>query len=91
MLVEVIESLINKKDNEKAYLLLLPALARKPNSPELIILLSKVFFELKEIAFSELAARYLISKNKNDVAAKNMLAKILLSTGRVKEANKLEL
>ena len=91
MLVEVIESLINKKDIEKAYSLLLPALARKPNSPELVILISKVFFELKETAFSEVAVRYLISKNKNDVAAKNMLAKILLSTGRVKEANKLEL
>ena len=91
MLVEVIDSLINKSEIDQAYCLLLPALARNPKSFEYIGLLSKIFFEMKEIPISELAVRYIMSEDKNNSFAKTMLAKILLSTGRVKEANKLEL
>jgi len=91
MLIDVIESLIYKKENDKAYSLLLPALARTPKNLDLIILLAKIYFEFKEVAFSELIVRHLIAQNKDHAAARNMLAKILLSTGRVKEANKLKL
>jgi response regulator RpfG family c-di-GMP phosphodiesterase len=91
MLAEVVETLINKNEKEKAYSLLLPALAKSPKSIDYIALLSKILFEMKEVSFSELAVRYLIREDKNNSFAKTMLAKILLSTGRVKEANKLEL
>lgn len=91
MLVEVVDSLMNNKEYDSAYAMLLPALARQPDNPDYIILLSKIYFEIKEVAFSEMAVRYIMARNKGNMAAKNMLAKILLSTGRVKEANKLEL
>ncbi len=91
MLIEVVETLINNNETEKAYSLLLPALAKSPKSTDYIALLSKILFEMKEVPFSELAVRYLIGEDKNNSFAKTMLAKILLSTGRVKEANKLEL
>ncbi len=91
MLVEVVETLINNNETEKAYSLLLPALAKNIKSNDYIMLLSKILFEMKEIPFSELAVRYLMGEDKNNSFAKTMLAKILLSTGRVKEANKLEL
>ena len=91
LLTEVIETLINNSEIEKAYSLLLPALAKSPRTIEYIELLSKILFEMKEIPFSELAVRYLIREDKENSFAKTMLAKILLSTGRVKEANKLEL
>jgi response regulator RpfG family c-di-GMP phosphodiesterase len=91
MLTEVIETLINSGEIEKAYSLLLPALAKSPKSFDYIGLLSKILFEMKELPFSELAVRYLMREDKDNSFAKTMLAKILLSTGRVKEANKLEL
>ncbi|APJ04628.1 hypothetical protein [Silvanigrella aquatica] len=91
MLEEVIDTLINGNEIQKAYALLVPALARHTKSIDYIGLLAKVLFELKEIRFAELSARYLMGENKDNIFAKTMLTKILLSTGRVKEANKLGL
>lgn len=84
MLTEVVETLINNGEVEKAYSLLLPALAKSPKSIDYIALLSKILFEMKEIPFSELAVRYLMRENKDNSFAKTMLSKILLSTGRIK-------
>lgn len=85
-----IETLLNNKETEKALLLALPAFARVPKNSENTMLLAKIYFELKEMKFAELAVKFLIAQNKNNLSAKNMLMKILLASGRVKEANKLK-
>ncbi len=90
MLTTAIETLLNNKEAEKALFLALPAFARVPRNSENTLLLAKIYFELKEMKFAELAMKFLIAQDKNNISAKNMLMKILLATGRVKEANKLK-
>lgn len=89
VLSEKVEDLLGKKQFEQAYCLLVPALARFSKSKEYLSLFSKILFEMNEFSYAELAVRYLIGNNKNDAFAKIMLTKILLKTGRVKEAEKI--
>ncbi|KAB8028552.1 tetratricopeptide repeat protein [Fluviispira multicolorata] len=91
VLLEAINSLITNRKLKDAYNLLLPALAKKHNSIEYITLLSKILFELKEFAFAEKTVKHLLARDKENFSAKNMLAKILIATGRHKEAEKLQL
>lgn len=90
ILVAAIESLLTNKEPEKALAIALPAFARVTRKRENIMALANIYYELKEYKFSELAVKFLLAQNKNDIGAKNMLMKILLASGRVKEANKLK-
>ncbi|WP_186648162.1 tetratricopeptide repeat protein [Fluviispira vulneris] len=91
MLSEAIQSLISSHKLKEAYNLLVPVLAKKQNSIEYITLLSKILFELKEFAFAEKTVKHLLARDKENFSAKNMLAKILIATGKHKEAEKLQL